>query len=85
MWGSTPQAQRLLRTILAVYLKERVAYCLQAGDLVILDNMCAVHGRSPYSAAYDGTDRFLVRSFVTTDLAASRPARPDDSRSISGI
>jgi L-asparagine oxygenase len=49
-----------------------------------LDNARAVHGRSQFAACFDGTDRFVIRSFVTADLGRSRHARSDDSRVIAG-
>ena len=55
---------------------------LQAGDLLIIDNMRAVHGRRPFAARYDGTDRWLKRVNVTRDLRRSRELRKDGSRLI---
>ncbi len=48
---------------------------LEAGDLLVVDNNIAVHGRSPFTARFDGTDRWLQRSFVVTDLAPSAADR----------
>ncbi len=48
---------------------------LEAGDLLVVDNNVAVHGRSPFTARFDGTDRWLQRSFVVTDLAPSAADR----------
>ena len=49
---------------------------LEAGDLLVVDNRRAVHGRSEFRARFDGTDRWLQRTFVVDDLAADRrPAR----------
>jgi len=44
-------------------------------DLLIVDNSVAVHGRSPFRARFDGTDRWLQRSFVVGDLAPSAGER----------
>ncbi len=44
---------------------------LQAGDLLIIDNARAVHGRSPYAPRFDGTDRWLQRTFVIDQLPVS--------------
>ena len=43
------------------------------------DNTIAVHGRTPFVARYDGTDRWLQRAMVVSDLAASAadPFVPD--------
>ncbi|MCU1389701.1 MAG: L-lysine 3-hydroxylase, partial [Ilumatobacteraceae bacterium] len=44
---------------------------LAPGDLLIIDNSMVVHGRSPFAARFDGTDRWLQRAFVVDDLSAS--------------
>jgi L-asparagine oxygenase len=45
---------------------ERVAVevTLGAGEVLVIDNDVAVHGRSPFQARYDGTDRWLKRVSV---------------------
>jgi Fe(II)/alpha-ketoglutarate-dependent arginine beta-hydroxylase len=48
---------------------------LEPGDLLILDNLKVVHGRRPFTARYDGTDRWLKRVNVTRDLRKSRAQR----------
>lgn len=48
---------------------------LEAGDLLVIDNHLAVHGRSPFAARFDGTDRWLQRTFVVDDLAPSAAER----------
>lgn len=48
---------------------------LGPGDLLFLDNRKAVHGRSPFVPRYDGTDRWLKRVGVTSDLRRSRTRR----------
>jgi len=48
---------------------------LQPGDFCFMDNFRAVHGRRPFKARYDGTDRWLKRINITTDLRKSRSAR----------
>jgi Fe(II)/alpha-ketoglutarate-dependent arginine beta-hydroxylase len=49
---------------------------LEPGDVLFLDNFRAVHGRSPFSARHDGTDRWLKRVNITRDLRRSRAFRP---------
>ncbi|MFJ7062746.1 TauD/TfdA family dioxygenase [Streptomyces microflavus] len=51
---------------------------LTPGDLVIIDNRVAVHGRTAFHPRYDGADRWLQRTYVTTDLRRSRDHRPHD-------
>jgi L-asparagine oxygenase len=41
----------------------------------VIDNTAAVHGRSPFSPRYDGTDRWLQRAFVVANLAPSAGER----------
>jgi len=51
---------------------------LDAGDLAIVDNRVAVHGRSAFTPRYDGKDRWLQRTFVMADIRRSRDHRTDD-------
>ena len=37
---------------------------LEYGDLLVLNNRIRVHGRRPFQARYDGTDRWLQRALV---------------------
>lgn len=48
---------------------------LDAGDILVLNNHRVVHGRNPFTARYDGTDRWLKRVNVTTDLRKSSDMR----------
>jgi Fe(II)/alpha-ketoglutarate-dependent arginine beta-hydroxylase len=53
--------------------------CLESGDFCFLDNFRIVHGRKPFTARHDGTDRWLKRVNVACDLRKSRVARHPDS------
>jgi Fe(II)/alpha-ketoglutarate-dependent arginine beta-hydroxylase len=55
---------------------------LQPGDFLFVDNYRAVHGRKPFKAKYDGTDRWLKRTNITRDLRKSRSARATSSSHI---
>ncbi len=48
---------------------------LKPGDICFIDNWRAVHGRDPFVARYDGTDRWLKRLNITRNLRTSRAAR----------
>ncbi|NJR60704.1 MAG: hypothetical protein HC769_18870 [Cyanobacteria bacterium CRU_2_1] len=48
---------------------------LEAGDMLFLDNFRTAHGRPPYLPAYDSSDRWLKRLYITTDLRKSRDLR----------
>lgn len=43
------------------------AVVLRRGDLLVIDNFRVTHGRAPFTARWDGTDRWLHRSYVRTD------------------
>ncbi|WP_317441115.1 TauD/TfdA family dioxygenase [Streptomyces collinus] len=51
--------------------KVRREFVLRPGDLAIVDNSTAVHGRSAFTPRYDGKDRWLQRLFVVHSI---RPA-----------
>lgn len=53
------------------------ALALSTGDLAIVDNRLAVHGRTAFTPRYDGTDRWLHRVYASLDHRRSRPARRD--------
>jgi len=53
----------------------KTSVVLEPGDLLVVDNNVAVHGRSPFAARFDGNDRWLQRSFVVADLAPSAAER----------
>lgn len=80
MRGTDGAAQDLLEHLISAYVDGRSAYTLREGDVLILDNKRAAHGRSDFIAQFDGTDRFVIRSFVVRDLDRSRHARAEDSR-----
>lgn len=84
MRGVNQQAQEALETVIGLYPRHRASVVLNPGEILILDNHRAVHGRSPFEPRFDGTDRFIVRSFVVTDLVKSRHARGGDSRVVVG-
>lgn len=48
---------------------------LESGDYFFIDNFRVVHGRKPFKARHDGTDRWLKRINITGDLRKSRAAR----------
>lgn len=50
-------------------------YALQPGEILILDNYRAVHGRRAFKARYDGRDRWLKRLNIARDLRKSRSRR----------
>jgi len=43
----------------------------QPGDLIIINNRTAMHGRTPFKAFYDGKDRWLQRAYLHKDTEAA--------------
>ncbi|MBK9179380.1 MAG: TauD/TfdA family dioxygenase [Acidimicrobiales bacterium] len=75
MVGIDQEAEDALQELRAVIGRQHVSVTLAAGDLLVVDNAVAVHGRSPFAARFDGTDRWLQRAFVVADLAPSAGER----------
>jgi L-asparagine oxygenase len=75
MIGIDHEADRVLQKLSARISERATAVVLEAGDLLVIDNHRAVHGRSPFQARFDGTDRWLQRTFVVGDLSASAAER----------
>ncbi|GAA2454908.1 clavaminate synthase family protein [Actinomadura vinacea] len=48
---------------------------LASGDFCFLDNYRAVHGRKPFKARHDGTDRWLKRLNLTSDIRKFKAAQ----------
>ncbi|MFC9292936.1 TauD/TfdA family dioxygenase [Streptomyces sp. NPDC057011] len=51
-----------------------VAVSLRPGEVLVVDNDLVVHGRVPFRARYDGTDRWLKRASVRVPGRRTRPA-----------
>lgn len=80
--GQTDDASMLLEKVIHLYQHNRIRYELRRGDLLVLDNLRCMHGRSTFQAHYDGADRWLVRSFIVSDLDSHRLAMLPSSRTI---
>lgn len=77
MSGVDAEATAALEELRGLVREHAIGVALGAGDLLVVDNHRAVHGRTPFRARYDGTDRWLQRSFVVADLDASAGERTD--------
>ena len=75
MVGTDDQAAEALEELTTLMAARRREIVLEAGDCLIIDNERAVHGRSAFSARYDGTDRWLQRAFVVASLEPSMTER----------
>lgn len=75
MVGIDDEADAALRTLGRAVRAHHTGVSLCAGDVLVVDNTVAVHGRTPFVARYDGTDRWLQRTMTVADLAASAADR----------
>jgi L-asparagine oxygenase len=73
--GTDAEAEDVLVQVRDLIEAIKTSVVLEPGDLLVVDNNVAVHGRSPFTARFDGADRWLQRSFVVTDLAPSAGQR----------
>ncbi|MGL4340615.1 MAG: TauD/TfdA family dioxygenase, partial [Rhodoglobus sp.] len=85
MRGVTPEAHELLAKVVKVYVENRDAHNLQPGDMLMLDNLRAMHGRSLYAPRFDGKDRFIARGFVVRDRRRLWPQLLSDRRTVAAV
>ncbi|SEG84469.1 arginine beta-hydroxylase, Fe(II)/alpha-ketoglutarate-dependent [Actinacidiphila yanglinensis] len=70
-----PDAERALSLIGSEIHRTMQEIALGSGDLLVIDNKRAVHGRRPFTARFDGTDRWLRRINISADLRACADRR----------
>lgn len=58
------EAQRLLERLREIAWEVVRPVRLRAGDLLIIDNRKTAHARSPFTARFDGSDRWIQRTFA---------------------
>lgn len=75
MVGMDEEAEEALHILGETLSAHHSSVVLEPGDLLVIDNDIVVHGRSPFVARFDGTDRWLQRAFVVEDLAPSNGER----------
>jgi L-asparagine oxygenase len=73
-------ARHALADLRRAILGSLVGAALQPGDMLIVDNRKAVHGRTGFTPRYDGQDRWLRRCFAVADIRGSHPMRYPGSR-----
>ena len=81
----TKESNNIIEKIIQIYYKERIQHNLNPGEIILIDNNRAVHGRSSFFPRFDGYDRFLIRCFATFDYNKSEYARFNNSRMIRAI
>lgn len=70
-----PEGRRAMGSLRRALLSNLIGHVLEPGDLLIVDNDRAVHGRTGFTARHDGQDRWLRRSFAVPDLRRSTADR----------
>jgi L-asparagine oxygenase len=78
--GLDDEAQDAVDALYQAAFKSTIEVRLAAGDMILIDNHDTFHGRTRFKAHGDGTDRWLLRTFLTRDLSRSRKFRPGDGR-----
>ncbi|MEU4796540.1 guanitoxin biosynthesis L-enduracididine beta-hydroxylase GntD [Streptomyces sp. NPDC023327] len=71
----TEEAAGALERLCAEINRKIQDVALAPGDILFLDNAKAIHGRRPFKARFDGSDRWLKRMNITRDLRRSRARR----------
>lgn len=70
-----PAAAAGLATLEKALGENTSSVTLAPGDILLIDNYRAVHGRAAFVARYDGRDRWLKRTNIVRDLRRSRHVR----------
>lgn len=71
----SPRAQEALDRLIELFNSRLEEIVLEPGELCFIDNFRGVHGRRPFKARFDGTDRWLKRINILRDLRRSRSSR----------
>jgi Fe(II)/alpha-ketoglutarate-dependent arginine beta-hydroxylase len=71
-----PVARQALEQLIQVINRRLEDLVFEPGQFCFIDNFKAVHGRKPFKARFDGTDRWMKRINITRNLRSSRTARP---------
>jgi L-asparagine oxygenase len=64
MRGATEEAQAALNVLLAAVERHKKTIVLKAGEALVMHNHSTIHGRTSFTARYDGTDRWLKRIMI---------------------
>jgi Fe(II)/alpha-ketoglutarate-dependent arginine beta-hydroxylase len=75
MKGADREAENVLKALISEISSQMRSLILRPGDICLIDNYRAVHGRKPFVARFDGRDRWLKRIYLTRDLRKSSHGR----------
>jgi L-asparagine oxygenase len=70
--AATPQASEALAAFSEALSASVVSVTLEPGELLIVNNKTAVHGRDPFTPSYDGKDRWLQRVYIRASVTESQ-------------
>ena len=70
--GHDPRAEEALEELMAELERTQIEVAVMPGDMLIVDNHVAVHGRRAFQPRFDGTDRWLKKLTVSRNLRRSR-------------
>ncbi|CAM3272709.1 guanitoxin biosynthesis L-enduracididine beta-hydroxylase GntD [Stackebrandtia soli] len=73
-----PEAEAALSAVITAINERLCDVVLEPGEMLLVDNKRAVHGRHPFTPRFDGTDRWLKRILITGDLRRSDGLRGGD-------
>jgi len=82
MKGVCDDSNEMINKINNIYYNDRISHNLTSGEIIIIDNRRALHGRSPFTPLFNGYDRFLVRCFSTLNYEKSFYARINNGRTV---
>lgn len=66
------EAAAALRALHTRLDEVHMSHVMSPGDLLIFDNKRVVHSRTPFTARFDGTDRWLMRTMVSGSTVTFR-------------
>lgn len=69
MTGKTVVAQNALDSLKQLVKENTKEIVLKSGDVLVMDNHKVIHGRKPFQPRYDGTDRWLMRILVKSNIS----------------
>ncbi|MFE5159895.1 TauD/TfdA family dioxygenase [Streptomyces sp. NPDC056697] len=69
------EAKVALEALRGAFLQAARTLVLRPGEMAVVDNRIAIHGRTAYQPKYDGYDRWLHRTFIHLDHRRTRAHR----------
>ncbi|TXI99401.1 MAG: hypothetical protein E6Q32_08310 [Neisseriales bacterium] len=78
--GVDKEAQDTLDKLRKILHNHMKGILLNPGEMIVYDNYRSVHGRTPFIARYDGSDRWLQRLLVVRDLTLNQKILNNDGR-----